>query len=245
MECQQVVVRSDTSPADSYYEYYVYENIELAPQLDGIKEEGDTLEEKDSGSNDEDKNNYEGKGELQAEGEEKDQRDADIEKELKKEGLIDEDNGDEDKDVEGKEIESKEKEELVHDIFKDVDIMMIIDSYDALIHGEEKKIEVAPTIREEDSRTFLPFRIIGEILDVEVDWNDRLKAVEAEYEGIEVLFFVDEVTAYVDGKPQGLDAKPYIDQDYDRIMVPLRFFAEAFGAEVEWYEDDRIITLML
>ncbi|UMZ74748.1 stalk domain-containing protein [Natranaerofaba carboxydovora] len=120
-------------------------------------------------------------------------------------------------------------------------VIMTIDDKKAIVDGEEVSMDVSPTIV--NDRTFLPFRIVGEILGVDVEWDGDKRAVEAEYEGTEVMLFIDEITAYIDDEPYELDGEPYIDEDSDRTMIPFRFFAEAFGADVEWDEDEEEITV--
>ncbi|WP_241078735.1 copper amine oxidase N-terminal domain-containing protein [Natranaerofaba carboxydovora] len=126
---------------------------------------------------------------------------------------------------------------------EDTEIVVSIGSQVAYVDGDDMMIDAAPVIREEDNRTYLPFRIIGELLGVDVEWDSDKRAVEAEYEGTEVMLFIDEITAYIDDEPHELDSEPYIDEDSDRTMIPFRFFAEAFGADVEWDEDEEEITV--
>jgi len=40
-----------------------------------------------------------------------------------------------------------------------------------------------------------------------------------------------------------LDAPPFIDKQSSRTLVPLRFISQAFGAEVEWDEKLRKVTI--
>lgn len=52
---------------------------------------------------------------------------------------------------------------------KDTKVVLKIDSTDASVNGESKKLDVAPTIR--DGRTLVPARFISESLGATVDWN--------------------------------------------------------------------------
>lgn len=120
-------------------------------------------------------------------------------------------------------------------------IEMHIDSTTAIVDGEEEEMELAPQIK--DDRTFLPFRVVGELLGVEVDWDEGQQRVDGVYGDTEVWFFIDRYSAYINEEPHELDAVPYIDEDHDRTMIPFRFFAEAFGFEVDWDPDERKITV--
>ncbi len=67
------------------------------------------------------------------------------------------------------------------------------------------------------------------------------------YSGEKVELVVGTPTAVVDGQPiridnDSTDVVPVIDEN-ERTLVPLRFIAEAFGAEVEWVADSREIKI--
>ncbi len=50
-------------------------------------------------------------------------------------------------------------------------------------------------------------------------------------------------SAYIDGERISLDAPPFIESG--RTLVPLRFIGEAFGAQVEWFAEDRRAKISL
>lgn len=50
------------------------------------------------------------------------------------------------------------------------------------------------------------------------------------------------ITINVNGTPVSADVPPYIDTN-SRTMVPIRFISEALGAEVDWNETARIVTI--
>lgn len=74
-------------------------------------------------------------------------------------------------------------------------------------------------------------------------WN-----IDDLYTGEEVELVVDIPTAIVNGVPQRVDndnteVTPYV-SEAGRTLVPLRFIAEAFGAEVKWDEDTQGIEIV-
>lgn len=76
----------------------------------------------------------------------------------------------------------------------------------------------------------------------EKSWN-----IDDLYSGEKVELVLDTPTALVNGVPQRVDndttdVVPYLDEN-DRTLVPLRFIAEAFGAEVEWDGDLQLIRI--
>jgi len=60
----------------------------------------------------------------------------------------------------------------------------------------------------------------------------------------DVLRFVIGSTTYTfNGMPRTIEAAPFIEAEVDRIMVPIRFIAEAMGANVNWIKETRTVTI--
>jgi L,D-peptidoglycan transpeptidase YkuD (ErfK/YbiS/YcfS/YnhG family) len=83
-----------------------------------------------------------------------------------------------------------------------------------------------------DERTLAPFRGVGETLGATVEWNAATEAVTAELNGTIVELKYLSNVAKVNGKSVTLDTAPI--SINNRIVVPVRFFAEAFGSNVTW-----------
>jgi len=47
----------------------------------------------------------------------------------------------------------------------------------------------------------------------------------------------------INGETRESDVAPFIDDDYNRTMVPLRIIAEALGAYVNWIDETRTVTI--
>lgn len=58
-----------------------------------------------------------------------------------------------------------------------------------------------------------------------------------------LILIIDSKTAYINGEKVGLDAPPFIDKSASRTLVPLRFISQAFGANVEWDNSSRKVTI--
>jgi len=99
-----------------------------------------------------------------------------------------------------------------------------------LIDGLLLKTDVAPVI--ENGRVLVPFRAIGEALNVNVNWDNLAKTVHASQEGITVSLKIGSKTAYLNQNPVLLDVPPQIIEG--RTLIPLRFFSEAFNCKVGW-----------
>ena len=68
-------------------------------------------------------------------------------------------------------------------------------------------------------------------------------AVSANESNGEIVLTVGSTTAYVNGAPMPLDAPPFIERNPDRTMVPLRFIADAMGADIGWDAASRTATI--
>ena len=89
-------------------------------------------------------------------------------------------------------------------------------------------------------RTYVPLRGVLEKMGAYVRWDAREKAVVAVHGSKEVRLPVNG-EATVNGRKIALDTPAYIDDG--RTMVPLRFMAEAFGADVTWDPGDRRVHI--
>lgn len=85
-------------------------------------------------------------------------------------------------------------------------------------------------------RVRLPLRAVAEAMGADVRWDPAKQQVTVRRDGLTVELWVGNTTARVNGKPLFVDAPPIIVPP-GRVMVPLRFIAEAFGANVDWVGD--------
>jgi hypothetical protein len=74
----------------------------------------------------------------------------------------------------GGKIEWVASEKAVIITLDDKIIKFVIDSDVAIVNGVNKKLDVGPSIN--NSRTFLPIRVIVENLDLNVDWNQEVQS---------------------------------------------------------------------
>jgi hypothetical protein len=108
-----------------------------------------------------------------------------------------------------------------------------------LLNGRPLSFDVPPII--EGGRTLVPFRAIGEALGVAVHWDNAQRLVRAERGTLVVEFKIGSHTANVGGSPVPLDVPAVVRQN--RTLVPLRFFSQAFGAQVAWDNATRTVTI--
>ncbi|NMA54395.1 MAG: copper amine oxidase [Firmicutes bacterium] len=108
-----------------------------------------------------------------------------------------------------------------------------------LLNGLPVDFDVPPIIV--NGRTLVPFRAIGEALGVVVHWDEAQRKVIAEQNKLLIELPLEAHTATVNGQTVRLDVPATIRQG--RTLVPLRFFSQAFGADVHWDDQSRTVTI--
>lgn len=113
------------------------------------------------------------------------------------------------------------------------------DEIKVTFNGSQLSFDVPPTLIE--GRTMLPLRAIFEAFGATVDWNDSEKKVKGVKGSSIVELQIDNKTAKVNGKDIVLDVPGTLVNG--RTMVPARFIAESFGADVGWIPETRTVTI--
>lgn len=108
------------------------------------------------------------------------------------------------------------------------------------VNGEYLNSDVSPYLSD-TNRTMIPARAVAEALGAEVSVSEDMKNVTVSKDGHVIIFNIGSETAELDGAECRLDAPAVITDS--RLMVPLRFIAEAFGAEISWSADDYTVEL--
>lgn len=99
-----------------------------------------------------------------------------------------------------------------------------------VIDGVKQSPAVAPVV--EGGSTLVPLRLISETLGAEVSWNQNAKQATIETAAYTVVFTLDAKTYTVNGASKTLSAAPKLIDG--NTMVPIRAFAEAIGATVNY-----------
>ncbi|MFZ5968612.1 MAG: phosphate ABC transporter substrate-binding protein PstS family protein [Bacillota bacterium] len=108
-----------------------------------------------------------------------------------------------------------------------------------MVNGKKVAFDVKPYIQ--DNRTMVPARQILEALGLTLNWDEKTKKVTAKSGSTAVELIVGSKTAKKDGKSIALDAAA---QNINgRVIVPLRFIAENFGAKVDWNPSTQTVTI--
>ncbi|MDK2784971.1 MAG: N-acetylmuramoyl-L-alanine amidase [Bacillota bacterium] len=108
-----------------------------------------------------------------------------------------------------------------------------------IINGTPVVPDVPPIFK--NNRTLVPLRVISEGLGAQVGWNASTRTVTVRAPGHKISLVIGRSVATLDGKNIKLDAPAIIVKN--RTFVPLRFISEALGAEVNWDQKTRTITI--
>ncbi len=132
-------------------------------------------------------------------------------------------------------------------------ILLQIDSNEALINvdgkQEELMLDTPPMLHH--NTTMVPIRFIAEAFGAQVNWNPEQQEISIKLDDQRMVLWIERsygIVFYVrDGKSFSqtlpMQVSPFIFQG--RTMVPVRFIAEAFGAQVGYNAADRSIEIEL
>ena len=122
-------------------------------------------------------------------------------------------------------------------------ITMKVGRANATVNGENVPLDVPIIIDKESNRTLVPLRFIAEAFGAEVNWIAKNKEIDIALNGETIVLFVGKKTAFIDKAKLTLDTAPII--LFSRTLVPIRFIAEAFGADVQWNAKNKEIVITL
>ncbi len=128
-----------------------------------------------------------------------------------------------------------------------VRIDLTVGSKTVLVGGVKVALDAPSFIDAKSGRTFVPIRMISEAFGAQVTWNEVQQKVwlnldaTTQHPAVLVVLHIGDRTAQVNGKAVTLEAAPRITSS--RTFVPLRFVAEAFGADVTWNAGTRTATI--
>ena len=110
----------------------------------------------------------------------------------------------------------------------------------ATLNGSAIAFDVPPMIK--GDTTMVPIRAVFDVFDIVSEWNADTRTAIGIGENVTIEIPIGSNTAYVNGEAKTLTTPAFIYNN--RTFVPLRFVAEATGANVEWDADTRtaIIT---
>ena len=108
------------------------------------------------------------------------------------------------------------------------------------VNGADIEFDAVPYIK--NGRTMVPLRAIFESLGVRVSWDGTIKTASGVKDGVEVKITIGENVLYKNGEAIELDAVAEIINS--RTMVPVRAISEAFGANVGWDDENKVVKIV-
>lgn len=97
--------------------------------------------------------------------------------------------------------------------------------------------DAKPWLNPATNRTMVPIRFVSEAMAATVAWEEATQTVTIVREGLQIALTVGDHTAIINGTPMTFDAPPILVPP-GRVLVPLRFISEGFGATVDWVGSD-------
>jgi hypothetical protein len=97
-----------------------------------------------------------------------------------------------------------------------------------------------------NNRTYVPVRYLAYALGItpeNVRWEGESRTATLRNETVEVVLTCGSTDIYVNGRKKTMDVAAELEKD--RLMVPARWVAEAFGARVGWDGIRRTVILMV
>lgn len=120
-------------------------------------------------------------------------------------------------------------------------IELFIGNKKFIINGFEKEIDTSPFIL--NGRTYVPIRFIVEAFGGNITYNENDRSILFTLHDKSILMFVDKKNYFVNFKEYFMDSPPIIVKP-GRVMVPIRFIAEAIDSKVLWDENLKKITII-
>ena len=118
-------------------------------------------------------------------------------------------------------------------------ITLSVGSMVAHLDGQVVTLDTPPVIV--SGRTLVPLRPIIEGLGGAITWIPETRSVEVEFNGTTLLLQIRNRTAVIDGEAVQMDVPATIMNG--RTMLPVRFVSEHLGADVQWEELTKTVTI--
>lgn len=132
-------------------------------------------------------------------------------------------------------------EKKIH-IFKLSSMVLKIWINSTIGYVNDKKIELETPPIIINKRTMVPLRFIVENFGGNIYWNNLDSSIKIVFPEKEILMWINNSIAYINGDKYILDAPPVIING--RTLVPIRFVAEALGSYVFWNPVDSGVTII-
>lgn len=142
-------------------------------------------------------------------------------------------------------------EKITKDLTPPTILTLTIGDVNATVNGKSVANDVAPMVA--NNRTMLPIRFVAENLGATVTWNDSKKEVFIKSDKTEISVVIGKSEAEVttltnridftqrDKETVALDSPAFISNG--RTYLPVRFVSEKLGADVQWDNTTKTVTI--
>jgi len=110
-----------------------------------------------------------------------------------------------------------------------------------VVNGTKINFPDAEPFIDENSRTQVPIRFVGEALGADVSWDGNTKKVTITLNGKKVVLQTGNKNYEVNGQQKQMDTVALLKES--RTFVPVRFVSEALGATVKWNANIRTVYI--
>lgn len=93
-----------------------------------------------------------------------------------------------------------------------------------------------------NNRTLVPLRVLAEIFGADVEWESN-GVVTINYKDDEMILPINSKVVIVNNEVVEIDSPAIISDSY--TMVPLKFLSDYFDVNVEWYEDSKVVNIVI
>lgn len=107
------------------------------------------------------------------------------------------------------------------------------------VNGQELTFDTPP--RMISDRTFVPIRALFEEMGAEVNWDEETNTATVTQNDQTITFQMDNTAATVNGEVKEMDVPARMIND--RIMIPLRFLSENLGYQVDWDDENYLVSI--
>ena len=120
-------------------------------------------------------------------------------------------------------------------------IIVKIGSKEAIVDGKPATVPVPPYVDLKTGKTMVPFRFIAESLHCTVDYDSKTRTITMKRGWKVVKLVIDSNTATTDGFKMNVTPAPTVTKG--STFVPVRFVADAFGAQTTWNATTKQVSI--
>ncbi|AVX31118.1 Copper amine oxidase N-terminal domain-containing protein [Carboxydocella thermautotrophica] len=91
------------------------------------------------------------------------------------------------------------------------------------------------------NRVMVPLRAFAEALSANVSWNQQDQSIKIQKDNTMIVFKINSNIMLINGIEKKMDISPYILNK--RTMTPVRYICEAFGYQVSWDNNAKMVLV--